>query len=61
MYSEDPPDELIAERRAGRRYLAELMMHPDCRDPDHPGCNNCIEYPDVDEDYAPDYPDGDRL
>lgn len=21
----------------------ELLAHPDCRDPDHPGCDNCRE------------------
>lgn len=33
---DDTPDDLIAEARAERRYLNQLMRHPDPRDPDHP-------------------------
>lgn len=33
---DDAPDDLIAEARAERRYLNQLMRHPDPRDPDHP-------------------------
>lgn len=33
---DDIPDDLIAEARAERRYLNQLMRHPDPRDPDHP-------------------------
>lgn len=22
-------------------YLSQLARHPDCRDPDHPGCEEC--------------------
>jgi hypothetical protein len=25
-----------------RRYRNEIMRHPDCRDPDHPGCDSCM-------------------
>lgn len=25
-----------------RRYAARLNAHPDCRDPDHPGCECCV-------------------
>lgn len=35
--------ELIAEDRAERRRRVALMDHPDCRDPDHPGCECCAE------------------
>lgn len=35
-------DDLIAERNANRRRLAQLCTHPDPRDPDHP------EYDDED-------------
>ena len=36
-------EELRAEAKAERRYRRELTAHPDCRDPDHPGCDGCIE------------------
>lgn len=41
-------DELIDDHVAAddlhrRRYLAELRRHPDCSDPDHPGCDECDE------------------
>jgi len=42
-------DDLRAEARADRRYQMELRRHPDCRDPDHPGCEDCQEQED-DED-----------
>lgn len=41
-------DELAAIDYCTRRYMAVLGRHPDCRDPDHPGCPAC-EYDD-DED-----------
>ena len=28
---------------AQTRYKQELIRHPDCRDPDHPGCSKCDE------------------
>jgi hypothetical protein len=36
-------EELRAEDRWRKRRHAELMRHPDCRDPDHPGCERCEE------------------
>lgn len=36
-------EELRAEDRWRKRRHAELMRHPDCRDPDHPGCDRCEE------------------
>ena len=30
-----------AEYLAQKRYARRLMAHPDCRDPDHPGCQDC--------------------
>jgi hypothetical protein len=36
-------DDLLAEERWKKRRHAELMRHPDCRDPDHPGCERCEE------------------
>lgn len=35
--------DLRAEALSERRYRNALMRHPDCRDPDHPGCEDCDE------------------
>lgn len=35
--------ELAQQARAERIYMAQLCSHPDCRDPDHPGCERCCE------------------
>lgn len=40
----DDDDELRELQLAGvarRRYQADLLTHPNCRDPDHPGCEWC--------------------
>lgn len=42
-------EELRAQDRHERRHRSALMAHPDCRDPDHPGCEHCEE-PDDDAD-----------
>ena len=42
-YQEIEAAQLRAEYRCQRAQLAKLMRHPDCRDPDHPGCSNCCE------------------
>jgi hypothetical protein len=34
-------DEMRRESRYERMREAELSRHPDCRDPDHPGCWKC--------------------
>ena len=26
-----------------RWHRSALLSHPDCRDPDHPGCESCME------------------
>lgn len=26
-----------------RRHLAALRRHPDCMDPEHPGCEDCCD------------------
>ena len=44
---DDDRQELLAEGRHQRRYERQLSAHPDCRDPDHPGCWRCG---DEDED-----------
>lgn len=45
MTRELDPDEqeLAAEDRAKQGYLRLLLRNPDCRDPDHPGCDRCRE------------------
>lgn len=37
LMDEDTRSELLAERKAERRYSAALAAHPDPRDPDYPG------------------------
>lgn len=41
-------DHVVADDLHRRRYLAALRRHPDCSDPDHPGCDEC-DQEDVDE------------
>ena len=38
---EDEREEMRRYDLAQKRHQTELMQHPDCRDPDHPGCLNC--------------------
>lgn len=40
-------DELAREDRRHRQYMNQWMRHPDCRDPDHPGCEHCQGDDDV--------------
>lgn len=42
-YDLDDPDvdELRAEARQARAFSHALARHPDCRDPEHPGCELC--------------------
>ena len=40
-YDNEPDPELAAQDRFNRRRQRELARHPDCRDPDHPGCPAC--------------------
>lgn len=35
--------DLRAEAQWERRRHNMLMRHPDCRDPDHPGCESCAD------------------
>lgn len=39
----------LLEAQASRRYHNARSNHPDCRDPDHPGCPDCIPQGDDDE------------
>lgn len=34
-------NDLRAQTRAEIRYQRALAANPDCRDPDHPGCDSC--------------------
>ncbi|MDZ7789707.1 MAG: hypothetical protein U5L08_04285 [Xanthomonadales bacterium] len=38
---EDERAELRAETLHQRRYQRQLDAHPQCNDPDHPGCEQC--------------------
>jgi len=40
---DDELQELRAEARFERQQRNILMRHPDCRDPDHPGCEQCSD------------------
>lgn len=44
--SEDEIAELKLEDLAERRHGLRLLAHPDCRDPEHPGCAYCREEQD---------------
>lgn len=43
----DDDDDVAADLRAEdawrRRQQTRLLRNPDCRDPDHPGCEHCAE------------------
>lgn len=39
-------EELRAQDRADKRHQAQMLRHPDCRDPDHPGCEQCEDEDD---------------
>lgn len=34
-------DEYVGRATHRERSLQQLLAHPDCRDPDHPGCIYC--------------------
>ena len=50
-------DELIRADRAERRHRIRLLLAPDCRDPDHPGCPDCEPEPWEREPLPPLYSD----
>lgn len=39
--NDDELDDLRMQARHERRQRNDLARHPDCRDPDHPGCKAC--------------------
>lgn len=47
--SDDELDDLRMQARFERRYHNDLARHPDCRDPDHPGCEACEGDDDADD------------
>lgn len=43
--------DLLAQVRFEKRQRLKLLAHPDCRDPDHPGCEACeSDEPDKSEE-----------
>jgi hypothetical protein len=32
-----------------RIHMSDLRRHPDCRDPDHPGCEECEGEQEIDD------------
>ena len=40
---DDELEDLRNEARWQKQYFARLSRNPDCRDPDHPGCEDCEE------------------
>lgn len=40
-YDSGAEDDLIADEAAYKRYMEQLQAHPDCGDPEHPGCDAC--------------------
>ena len=56
MTDYDDPNEydLAREDAAARQRARRLNAHPDCRDPDHPGCEHCDDpQPEDDENAHP--------
>lgn len=42
--------ELAWEDKQKRTQLLRLIANPDCRDPDHPGCSQCNEESEEDDE-----------
>ena len=47
---EDERTELMRDRTRQRAYQRRMLSSPDCRDPDHPGCERCADEHDKDAD-----------
>lgn len=43
LASELECEELASDVRFFRAYQIRLLSSPNCNDPDHPGCLNCLE------------------
>lgn len=60
-YTDERGDEITAadfDDYVPLAYKRTLARHPDCRDPDHPGCDKCMddndaETPDINEEPVP--------
>ena len=46
--------EFRREMQQEKRYKKQLVQHPHCQDPDHPGCEKCEpeEYKNTDVSYC---------
>lgn len=51
---DDYERELAAMQRLGRWQERDLGRHPNCRDPDHPGCIYCADLTDLEEEVVGD-------
>jgi hypothetical protein len=50
IYDEYEADNLRLQDQFERRQRQNYAAHPDCRDPDHPGCDKCNESDDDNDD-----------
>lgn len=50
IYDEYEADDLRLQDQFERRKRQDYAAHPDCRDPDHPGCDKCNESDDDNDD-----------
>jgi len=48
-FRDDERQDAIDEDHTHRRYKQSLSRNPDCRDPDHPGCDQCDDGLEVEE------------
>ena len=49
-YDQHEADELRLQAQFERLQWQKYVAHPDCRDPDHPGCDKCNESDDDNDD-----------
>jgi hypothetical protein len=49
-YDQHEADELRLQDQFERKQRQKYAAHPDCRDPDHPGCDKCSESDDDNDD-----------
>lgn len=46
----DEVSDLVATMRIECTHAANLNAHPDCRDPEHPGCERCKDQEQPEEE-----------
>jgi hypothetical protein len=46
FFDDDEIQDLRRENARERAHHRVLSAHPDCRDPDHPGCEFCEDHDD---------------